>query len=365
MKKLLVPVIVSMVGLSATGCSLFQSTVEGTLSTLSSEQSLATLSYLSGGFLSLESESSTTVLAAPYGSLLTSSVGGVDESTGEPTTVAGENIDTISAYLDRFETFIENGTDSLASVSVTVSDNPEYAHMLSFVINEENYVLYYNTPDGGINLEGIMLVDEVEYAFTAVNELEDADELEDDDDEDNEDDSDDEEEVDDEQDTEEDLAVRVQTTADESESKMEFVATNGDDFIEMTYKTETEDDESEVKIEMVKSIAGVVTEVEMKISQEDDEFKVEVQDGSDYLEFKRELDDGEFEFKLEYTLDGVSGEIKAKQVTDELGNVTYHYEIEEDGKIEEVEDEPEHDDDDDEDEVEDDTEETAAPLSAF
>jgi len=362
MKKLLVPVIISMVGLSATGCSLFQPTTESSLTTLSSEQSLATLSYLSGGFLSLESQSSTTVLAAPYGSLLTSSVGGVDESTGEPTTVAGDNIDTISAYLDRFETFIENGTDSLASVSVTVSDNPEYAHMLSFVINEEDYVLYYNTPDGGVNLEGIMIVNDVEYAFTAVNELDDKDELDDDDDDDNDEDEDeDEQEI--EQDDEEDLAVQVDTTADESESKMEFVAVNGDDYIEMTYKTETDGEESEVKIEMIKSIAGVVSEVEMKISQEDDEFKVEVQDGSDYIEFKRELDDGEFEFKLEYTLDGVSGEIKAKQVTDELGNVTYQYKIEEDGEIEEIEDEPEHDDD-DEDEVETE-EETEAPLAAF
>lgn len=357
MKKLLVPVFVSMVGLSATGCSLFQPTIENSLTTLSSEQSLATLSYLSGGFLSLESQSPTTVLAAPYGSLLTSSVGGVDdESAGDPTTVAGDNIDTISAYLDRFETFIENGTDSLASVSVTVSDNPVYAHMLSFVINEENYVLYYNTPDGGVNLEGIMIVDDIEYAFTAVNELEDKDELDDDDDDDNDDDENKIEEEDD----AEDLAVRVDTTSGESESKMEFVAINGDDYIEMTYKTEIDGDESEVKIEMVKSIAGVVSEVEMKISQEDDEFKVEVQDGSDYIEFKRELDDDEFKFKLEYTLDGVSGEIKAKQVTDELGNVTYQYKIDEDGEIEEIEDEPEHDDDEVETE-----EETEAPLAAF
>ena len=327
---------------------------------LSSEESLATLSYLSSGFL----DSSTDPVVGTFAFL-------VDEETTE----IEDELDEVNVYFDRLKGLIDNGVESFGSVTEELSDNELYEYKLTFTVNEEVYVIYYNLDDVTGEMTGIIVIGDVEYEFEVVdnmreyryqeeekNEQKEENENASDnankqgqDDEDDELDTEDDDELDDELDDE----VDDEEDDEEFETKMMLIAHNGDDYIKIMYKTEIEGDEVETKFDMEQSIAGVVKNISLKISMEEDEYKVRIFDGENTYTFKQETeDDGVIEYKLEYEVDGVRGFVLITETTDEFGEVVYEYKIQEAGRNRNVERErPHYDfDDDDEDEQEDETE---------
>lgn len=400
MKKIIVLMLGLFAGLAVVGCD--QTTLDNNTQ-LDSETSLATLSYLSSGFLDLStSDTSSTELSF---SLL--------EDEGEPETEVEENLEDINIYIDLLKSFAENGATALGNVQVEVSDRTEYLNKMTINVQEDLYYLYYNVDALTGDISGIFVIGDVEYTITASNTLDDADEFEDeyDEDDDNDEfDDDDEEEDEDEYDDEDDedhettsepatttesvttteaanTTAANTTTADaqagatveettvlgasdlsdtateaddetKTEAKMELIARNGDDYIEITYKVETEGSESETKFEIEKFINGIESEANIKIEVDADEYKVEIEDGNDYYELKQESEDEGTVYKLAYEVNGVEGEIKIIETENELGETVYVYEIKEGDMEKEVDQEEPHsrgrdheDDEDDDDDV--------------
>jgi hypothetical protein len=306
---------------------------------LSSEESLATLSYLSTGFLDF----STPVVLSNV--MLLS-----NGSSEKP--VIEDELDTVNVYFDRLKALIDNGVEDFGSVEEEDSDNELYDYKLTFTVNEEVYVIYYSIDEVTAEMTGIIVVGTVEYTFEVVdnmkeykyqeqekNSKEDAASKE----ENKNNDSDEAEEPDDSDDAD----------TDEQETKMMLIAHNGDDYIKVIYKTEVEDDETTTKFMMEQSVAGVTKEVALKISMEENEYKITIEENEDRYTFKQEVEDNVVTYKLNYKVDGVVGVVKITEITDELGNVTYDYHITEANKEKHIEkQEPKSNgfDDDDEDE---------------
>lgn len=337
MKKLLGIIAIALFGVAFSACATTNSQV-----TLSSEQSLVTMAYLSSGMLSNSTVSTT----------------GLSQKLAEDELEVEEELETVNQYLDLLKGFMENGATGFANITEKESDRVEYTYMIDIVIASETYLLYYNVDQTTDEITGIFVIDEEEYQITAYNDLEDKDEFEDEDEEEFEEEDDDEEELEeDELDEDEDMSFTKLSDVtteendsddeddEESEKKMTLIATNGENQIEMTYKVETENDETETKFEMESNINGVEKETSIEIKIEDNEYKIEIQDGDNQYEFKREVESEGIEYKLEYEVDGVEGEIKVTETTNELGETVYIYEIEEEGKEKEVEIEEEDDDD--------------------
>ncbi len=332
--------------------------------TLTSSESLSTLAYLSGSMLDIDNADSTV-------STNLFMLSDTDETEIET------ELDTVTEYMDQLQEFMDNGTASFGSVVQEVSDNPNYAFMVTFVVNGETYFIYYNTDTLTLEISGIMLIGEVEYIIEVSNTLADNESLEshDNDDLDHEDDDDadnyleedvlDEESgatVDSETDTEEidDTTNTEDEDHDEdidNEEQMVLTAYNGDDFVKVVYKVETSDEETETKFTLTSNIANVEREVFMKISIEENEYKVSIEeDGNEYT-FKREIEDGETTYKLEYDVNGVEGEVKIIETVNDLGKIVYEYQIKEGDKSSTVEiEEPDHHSDEHEDENEDEEE---------
>ena len=362
---------------------------------MSSKESLATLSYLSSGFLSLEDEPTlqTTKLSV------------------QKVAVVEDELEDVNKYVTLLKSFINNGPDAFASVEDQESDRPEYDYLLNMSVNDNEFKLYYNVNIESREINGIFIIDGVEYEIIASSNLDDfedfdqvtteepateeatteeatteevttgevtteddvvtdetagatgtstllSEDYDDDDDEAEElDDEDDEDEIDDE---------------DENEVKkeMSLVAKNGEDTITIKYEFKLEDYEEKTEFEIIKNINGVESIIEVEIKIEEDEYKLEILDGNNSYEFSMETEDDEVEYELEYLVNGVEGEIQINEYTDENGNVFYEYEIEEEGNQSVVEkeddfdseyddeeyDDEEYDDEDYEDEDEDDDE---------
>ena len=370
MKKLLGIIFLGLVAIGFTACSVKPET-----KSLSSEQSLASMAYLSSNFLSLSNEPTAQGLAV---------------TLGDDTLEVEEELETVNEYLELLKIFMENGATDFAQIVEQDSDRAEYQHMINITVAEEVYVLYYSIDAETSEISGIFVINEEEYTIIAYNNLEDKDEFEDDDDDlyENEDDDDDDlyEDDDDNDDDEEDLddvsftnlsevtteeaTTEEETTVidgtagvttdapdagTETEEKMVLVATNGDNIIKMTYKTETEDDEVETKFEMETFINGVEKEISIEIKVENNEYKVEVEDGENSYEFKREVENNGIKYELQYEVNGTEGEIQIFETTDEFGDTVYIYEISEEGKYKEVEVDDDFENDDDEEETTEDT----------
>lgn len=364
MKKLTVFLftLIAVFTLSACGGTTDNNTI--TEEALSSEESLATLSYLSTGFLTVSD--SPTVATLQF-------------LADHDTTVIEDELDTVNVYFDRLKALIDNGVESFGSVTEEPSDNELYEYKLTFTVNEEVYVIYYNLDDVTGEMTGIIVINDVEYEFEVVDNMREYKFEEEEKNENREnnanqnqngtdDDVDDEvdtEEDDDEVDTEEeDDEVDTEDDEEETESKMMLIARNGEDTIKIMYKTEVEEDESTTKFDMEQTIAGVTKNVSLKISMEDDEYKVDIQDGQDSFTFKQETEeDGEVEYKLSYNVDGVSGTVKITETVDENGELVYEYKIKEGGRNRDVQrGRPEYDFDDDEEETEEETEEESTEV---
>lgn len=327
-------------------------------SPLSSEYSLATLSYLSSGFLS---QTSTTTVSNPFTFL----------NNQDETEIEGE-LDTVNLYFDRLKDMIDNGVESFGNVVEEASDNELYEFKLTFTVNEEVYIIYYNLDDLTGEMTGIIVIDSVEYTFEVIDNMREykfgeqeknenrEENANGDDEDDTEDDIDTEEAQDDDVDTEDEQDDDVDTEDDEdeeSETKMMLIAHNGDDSIKIMYKTETEEDEQTIKFDMEQTIGGVTKNIFLKISTEEDEYKIDIIDGDDSFTFKQEVEDeGVIEYKLTYNVNGVSGTVKITETVDENGEVVYEYKIQEGGRNKSLErgrpDMP-FDDDDEEDEQDD------------
>jgi hypothetical protein len=323
----------AVVTLSACGTDLTQDDIQAEL--LSSEESLATLSYLSAGFLDFETPTVSDTTSFMFLS------DGNGNSNGAATKFEDE-ADIINVYFDRLKAMIDNGVDSFGSVTEEASDNELYDFKLTFTVDEEVYVIYYSIDEVTAEMTGIIIVGDLTFDFEVIDnmkeyEYQQGEKPEDDEnevDQDSTDDDVDQEEEDDELDdnSEDDDADT------EEETKMVLVATNGEDSIRIMYKTETSDDEEEVKFSIEKTIAGVTTYATLKIEQEEDEYKITVSEDGDTYTFKREVeDDNEVVYKLQYHIDGINGMVKITEITDEEGNVTYSYLIVEGGKTAEIE----------------------------
>ncbi|MEC9485106.1 MAG: hypothetical protein UMR38_04460 [Candidatus Izemoplasma sp.] len=339
MKKLLAFLVTLALAITLVGCSGTETTT--LKEPLSSDEAIATLSYLSAGFMN------TGDIDTPTASELTF-------LSEQETTVVEDELDNINVYVDKLMAFI-NGADQFGSIIEETSDRAEYEHKMTITVNQDFYVLYYNLDVDSDAITGIFIVDDVEYNIIATNNLEDKDELDDENEEiDNEDKDeldDENEEVDTDDDSEDD------EDEEETEKEMTLTATNGTDTITITYKAESDEEEVETEFVIVKNIDGVESAVELQIKQEADEYKIEIVEEGKSYEFKREMEDEGLVYKLEYEVDGVEGEIKITVGENEAGETIYTYEIEEEGK-DRKEIEKEDPDDDEEEEEDEDTEET-------
>jgi hypothetical protein len=373
MKKLLGIMVIALMGLGFMACSTTSETI-----TLSSEQSLASMAYLSGNMLKFNATEETNLAF----------------NLSEETIEVEDELETVNEYLEMLKAFMENGATGFGSISEQASDRAEFEFMLTIVVAEQEYKLYYNVDPSNSEISGIFIIDGEEYTITAYNDLDDSDDFEDDDEfeDEDEDEYENEDEFENEEDDEEDLsftnlsAVTTESTSEatttiessttenntnviettennsvneEKEHKMVLIARNGENYVEMTYKVETENKETETKFEMESYINGVEKEVSIEIKIENKEYKIEIEDGDNSYEFKREVEGNGIEYKLEYEVNGVEGEIKILETENELGEKVYIYEIEEEGKYKEVEID---DDDDFEDEEEDETEDLVSLM---
>jgi hypothetical protein len=361
MKKILTFLLLAVFGLTLSGCTLGE--IEELNATLSSQESLAILSYVSGSFLDTKTESPS---ASAFAFL---------SDTDEP--VVGDEIDDINVYVDRLKVFIENGTEGFGDVQLGISDREDYDFMMSVEIEDDSYLIYYSVSDTD-GVTGIIVVGESEYTIEVLennynesndlipeqaqvnrnNAEDDEDEADTEDDEDEADTEDDEDEADteddedeadteddedeadteddeDEADTEDDedeADIEDDEDEEESETKMVLIASDGENTIRVAYKNEVEDDESKTVISITKTINGVESFSKMTIKQEDDETKLIIEEDGDEYVFKAEVeDDGEMEYKLTYRVDGVEGRVMIKASYDEFGELVYEYHITEGG----------------------------------
>ena len=123
MKKIAILLFALGVTLTLSACSTTGGNDIITEELLSSEESLATLSYLSAGFLDFSTPSPT--------------VSNLQFLMDEETTEIEDELDTVNLYFDRLKALIDNGVDSFGSVVEEESDNELYEYKITFTVNEE------------------------------------------------------------------------------------------------------------------------------------------------------------------------------------------------------------------------------------
>jgi len=269
----------------------------------------------------------------------------------EETLAVEDEMDELNKYLNIMEKFL--GNNNGLGVSVVASDTVDYETKMVFVtrnlLSEEvTYEVYYNETtlvdededledeadeeeeeeeEIETQLEGMMIVDGVQYTLVGTREYEDG---------------------------EEEITMKAYL----------------DDNNYVKVKYELEEEERKFKFEV--KIDGVVTSrTEVQVEEEDDETKIELEfiegNAEGYYEFKLETEDGVQQIKIEYEVtdefgNTEEGEIKVCVIVDEItGETTYEYEVKSDDddevrKYEKDRDEDD-DDDDDEDEIEEEDEE--------
>jgi len=255
----------------------------------------------------------------------------ITETTEDPT------VDQIEPYIELVEQLL--GSNNGLSVTTETSDLEAYETKMTFQTStlnngSESYTIYYNMTlkdeeddESEYVLDGIMLLNDVEYIVSGKREVED------------------------------------------DEEKIEFIAKLDEfNYVESEYKVE--EDENKFDIQVV-SNGILISHTNIKIEEEDNETKIELEfiDGSNSgaYEFKYELEDGENTLKIEYEtmIDGVEsrGEIKVLVMNDEVTGETYYqvyvqpeddeaYEDHIDRDIDDEEDEEEDEEDDEEDDEE-------------
>lgn len=132
---------------------------------LTSRESLATLTYLSGSLIDLDTTEETVVYVPTR------------LSAGDTDTEIESEIDIVNEYMDRLKVFMDEGMDSFGSAVESISDNPMYDLMITFNVDEDVYVIYYNIDPVTFEISGVLLIGDVEYTIDVTNSLTDRDDL--------------------------------------------------------------------------------------------------------------------------------------------------------------------------------------------
>ena len=253
---------------------------------MSNSTSVASLSYISSGFI--EAEIDLEEDPATVSTMFLSNVM-LDKPVTTTTKVEGE-IGYVNIYLDKFKVFMDDGFDAIDIDTETESDNPDYDFMFTYTVEGEEYTIYYNYDEDTKESIGILISGDVTY----------------------------------------DLVIKDNLKEEEGETKrnMELTATSGENWITIDYEDKTEEGESKSNLEVTKSINGKQSAVSVEIKQDDEgEFKVAIEDGENSYNFKAETTDEGTHYKLDYTVDGIEGTAKIDESVDDDGNFVYSYKI--------------------------------------
>ncbi len=255
-------------------------------------------------------------------------------------------IEEVNIYFNKLKVFMEKGYDSAIDVKQSASTKEGYDFEVTYTVDDVSYVIYYSFVDD--------LTDDTDT--TNLNNMSSTTENNNEDDDDNDEDVDKEEDDDKDEvdlDDKEEFKLRGLLIIDgveyelvganeieENETKTWFKTADfnkKENYVRVQIKEES----GTQKFEIETRIDGVENKSQIKFHEEDDETKVELRLKSDEEEsvynFKKEIEDGKTMYKFEYKIGEVKGNVKIYEIVDELGNVTYQYKIEENGKRKEIE----------------------------
>lgn len=282
MKKILTLVTLIVLSISLTSC--FDGSEEVEVKELNGEESLASLSYISAGFLDSKVQATENLSAMRK----------VNENTDM--VIDGE-MEQVNIYMDRLKTFINNGTDDFSDIGDITSDREEYANKMEFGVSDETYKMYYNSDESTGEIVGIYIIGDVEYDITGLYTLLDND------------------------------------GTDDANYEMELVAVNGTDEVKVVYNSS----DTVTKYIIEENIDGALKSIELKITTSEGAYKVNVNEDGDVYTFKQSTEDENTNYKLEYDVDGVKGFVMILEKTDDAGELVYTYKIHENGKNKTVE----------------------------
>ena len=283
MKRVVLCIIFSLIVFGISGCG--SSAVSE--SPMSSETSVASLSYISAGFIEPAAVEENTETDAYQPTFLTTYRPAPPETT---TSFEGE-LEYINKYMNKLQVFMDNGFNAFNVEAETTSDNPEYEFVLSYVVEDVLYQVYYNAADEDGTITGIMIVNDVTYDVVIEDNLEEEE--------------------------------------DETKRNLVLTATLDDDTITITYTHKVEGEEEKEELVVEEFLDGVLREITIEIKQEEDTFKVSIEDGENSYAFKVSEEDGTKHYKLDYEVDGIKGTALINETVDEDGNPIYRYKIKE------------------------------------
>ena len=233
-------------------------------------ETLAELSYISASLISnsfTALDNGVLQLAAP-----------IDK------TMIETDIEEINTYFDTLKVFLnENPFGDNIVVEELVGE--DYQSKISFTSEGNDFEFYINITEQDI--EGILYIDDVMYI------------------------------------------VEGKQVVEETESKLQLRAINGNDYVDVEYKTDTEDLETTQKYNVETSFNGVVTIKDIKVSIEDGSLKVTIEDLTSKYNLKKNTEDDQGKYKLDYTIDGERGTATIYEDVDADDNLVYRYEIRE------------------------------------
>jgi HSP20 family molecular chaperone IbpA len=199
-------------------------------------------------------------------------------------TLIETDIEEINTYFDMLKVFLEDNPFGESIVVEELVDD-DYQSKITFTSEGNSFEFYINITDQDI--EGILYIDDLMYI------------------------------------------VEGKQVVEESESKLQLRAINGNDYVDVEYKTDFEDLETVEKYSVETSFSGVITEKDIKVSIEDGNFKVTIEDLTSKYNLKKNTDDDQGKYKLDYTIDGEKGRATIYEDVDVDGNPVYRYEIRE------------------------------------
>lgn len=155
MKKIMVLILGLFISVGIVACN---STLGLTINEYSSTESLATLSYLSGAFLSAEQTE-----AEPMAFNLATSLDDIEIDS---------EMETVNEYFTMLKGFIENGPENFGQVQTETSLREGFQYQLTIQVDSYHYVLYYNI-NSLAEMTGLLVIDGVEYEITVVSNMSD------------------------------------------------------------------------------------------------------------------------------------------------------------------------------------------------
>lgn len=319
--------VMSIFGLAA--CSNETQKVEAM--TLSSKESMSLSTYLGASFLqtsSVETVSTRDVRLRRW---------------AESNTLTLESeLEEVNAYFDKLKVFMDQGVDNVFNVTETVSTREGYDYEVTYNVDGLTYTIYYSiivdevlppveeTPTDDVVTED-PITDEVVTEDPVTDEVDD-----------------DIDEIDDEQ----LFRINGLIVIDGVEFKLEGAREVEDDEVKTWFKTEnfnrsgdyvhviSKVEDNEQKFDIRTSVNGVETRTRIKFEVEDDETKIDLTinngDNESRYQFKKEVEDGQTFYKFQYRIGDVKGQVKVLETVDVDGNVTYKYQVQENGRNKDI-----------------------------